>query len=251
MAEYIPQAPINDDAKKHNQNLPGMGGIFNLINMHTYHYAGNNPVVMRDPDGRQNGPGRYLEYNNGDLHGIEQLNQHERQLLQRLPPYVQQGYINSVLASRTQWTNPVNGGYISSGYGWRNNPFTGKREFHGSIDIAVPTGTPIYAAASGTVAIGDDSTFGSFVALNPDSSYLNPDGNIRVITSHMSQRTVENGQWVEAGAIIGYSGGGANDPGRGSSTGSHVDIMIRNDGQNSPSNGTDELTINPTTVFNY
>jgi RHS repeat-associated protein len=52
MAEYIPQAPINDEAKKHNQNLPGMGGIFNLINMHVYHYAGNNPIVMRDPDGR-------------------------------------------------------------------------------------------------------------------------------------------------------------------------------------------------------
>jgi len=52
MGEYVPLAPINDDAKKHNQNLPGMGGIFNLVNMHVYHYAGNNPVVLIDPDGR-------------------------------------------------------------------------------------------------------------------------------------------------------------------------------------------------------
>jgi hypothetical protein len=51
MAEYIPQAPINDEAKKHNQNLPGMGGIFNTVNMHVYHYAGNNPIKMTDPDG--------------------------------------------------------------------------------------------------------------------------------------------------------------------------------------------------------
>lgn len=32
LGDYIPQAPINDEAKKHNQNLPGMGGIFNHIN---------------------------------------------------------------------------------------------------------------------------------------------------------------------------------------------------------------------------
>ena len=53
--DYIPVAPINDDARKHNQNLPGMGGIFNIVNMHAYHYAGNNPVKYVDPDGRRLG----------------------------------------------------------------------------------------------------------------------------------------------------------------------------------------------------
>jgi RHS repeat-associated protein len=52
MGEYIPVAPINDDAKKHNQNLPGMGGVYNYVNLHVYHYAGNNPVKLTDPDGR-------------------------------------------------------------------------------------------------------------------------------------------------------------------------------------------------------
>jgi len=51
MGEYIPQAPINDEVKKSNKNLPGMGGIYNTVNMHVYHYAGNNPVVMKDPEG--------------------------------------------------------------------------------------------------------------------------------------------------------------------------------------------------------
>ena len=47
-------APINDEAKKHNENLPGMGGVFNTVNLHVYHYAGNNPVKYVDPDGRIN-----------------------------------------------------------------------------------------------------------------------------------------------------------------------------------------------------
>ena len=59
----IPVAPTDDEAKKHNENLPGMGGVFNVVNLQLYHYAGigqrsdselqaNNPVKYVDPDGR-------------------------------------------------------------------------------------------------------------------------------------------------------------------------------------------------------
>ncbi|WP_407427401.1 toxin TcdB middle/N-terminal domain-containing protein [Treponema sp.] len=52
LGDYIPQAPINDEARRNNANLPGMGGVFNHINGNLYHYAGNNPVKYTDPDGR-------------------------------------------------------------------------------------------------------------------------------------------------------------------------------------------------------
>jgi RHS repeat-associated protein len=54
LGEYLPGAPVDDEARKNNQNLPGGGGIFNLVNLHVYHYAGNNPVKYVDPDGRIN-----------------------------------------------------------------------------------------------------------------------------------------------------------------------------------------------------
>ena len=51
LSDYIPKAPIDDEAKKHNENLPGMGGVFNVVNLHLYHYAGNNPIKYEDPTG--------------------------------------------------------------------------------------------------------------------------------------------------------------------------------------------------------
>jgi RHS repeat-associated protein len=52
LGDYIPGAPVNDEARRRNGSLPGMGGVFNTVNLHLYHYAGNNPVKYVDQDGR-------------------------------------------------------------------------------------------------------------------------------------------------------------------------------------------------------
>ena len=40
LGEYIPKAPVDEEAKKYNQNLPGMGGVFNHINSNLYEHSG-------------------------------------------------------------------------------------------------------------------------------------------------------------------------------------------------------------------
>ena len=52
LGDYIPQAPISDEARRNNSNLPGMGGVFNHINANLYHYGANNPVKYTDPTGK-------------------------------------------------------------------------------------------------------------------------------------------------------------------------------------------------------
>lgn len=52
LADYVPLAPVDEEARKHNGKLPGMGGVYNLMNLALYHYAGNNPVKYTDPDGK-------------------------------------------------------------------------------------------------------------------------------------------------------------------------------------------------------
>ena len=108
--------------------------------------------------------------------------------------------------------------YVSSYYGYRKNPSTGNEEFHRGVDIAVPTGTTVYAAHDGTVtAAAYDSHYGNYVVIEIDGYTTK--------YAHMDSISVSAGQEVEKGAVIGTTGN------TGSSTGSHLHIECLYDGE--------------------
>lgn len=109
---------------------------------------------------------------------------------------------------------PVDGGYLNSSFGYRNDPIDGVRRFHQGQDITVLTGTPIYAPANGTVKrayyVGG---FGNHIKLDHGFGYS-------TILAHMSKLYVKYGQKVSRGDMIGLSGN------TGRSTAPHVHYEI-------------------------
>ena len=104
---------------------------------------------------------------------------------------------------------------ISSGFGYRRDPFTGRGAMHGGIDFKGPVGSPIYAAANGVVTFaGWKSGYGKVVEIEHGNGMLTR-------YAHMSRFGVTQGQKVEAGATI----GGIGSTGR--STGPHLHFEVR------------------------
>ena len=102
-----------------------------------------------------------------------------------------------------QWPLPV-AGTITSPQGYRTDPITGEVSYHSGTDIAVPEGTPILAAADGTVTIANalDSWGGSY-------GYhvkLDHGGGLTTLYAHCSSICVTAGQQVTAGQVIAYVG---------------------------------------------
>lgn len=91
-------------------------------------------------------------------------------------------------------------GYMSSPYGWRDDPFTGKRTFHHGIDIATAHGNPIYATADGTIIQArTDKIGGKTIKIKHMFGFV-------TIYCHMSKFLVKVGQEVKRGDTIGLVG---------------------------------------------
>jgi len=112
--------------------------------------------------------------------------------------------------------SPVDGGVVTSGVGWRLDPFgSGRMSYHNGYDIAVPIGTPVYPVEAGTVYYaGTYKGYGEMVAVDHGNGYV-------TIYGHNSQLKVKVGDRVETTTVLALSGS------TGRSTGPHVHYELR------------------------
>ncbi len=115
--------------------------------------------------------------------------------------------------------SPVEDGYISSPYGWRIHPRTGKRAFHRGVDIAAWPGTPVRATADGVVSFaGWSGGSGKLVVIQHGFGFT-------TCYAHNKKIVVKVGQTVKRGQIIAYVGSTGN------TTGPHVHYEVWIDGK--------------------
>lgn len=109
--------------------------------------------------------------------------------------------------------------YVSSPYGYRLNPFTGEKELHNGIDIAVSAGTPIHAVHDGKVVLaGDAGDYGLCVVIEDERGYQSR-------YAHCQSLSVTAGQEIKKGEEIAIVGSTGN------STGPHLHLEVSYQGQ--------------------
>ncbi len=114
--------------------------------------------------------------------------------------------------------NPLSGAALTSGYGMRIHPVLGGRRAHKGVDLAQPTGTPVYATADGVIGKAEwFSSYGLYISMEHG-------GNIQTRYGHLSRLNVAAGQKVQKGDLIGYVGS------TGRSTGPHLHYEVRING---------------------
>lgn len=143
------------------------------------------------------------------------------------------GYVNSggqIIEPDTDWVGtdifawPLPQSFtITSPFGYRKDPFTGEVTYHSGTDIAAPAGTPILAAADGTVTIANGAdpwggSYGYYIKLDHGEG-------METLYAHCSAITVTAGQRVRQGEVIGYVGSTGN------SMGNHLHFEVWVNGQ--------------------
>lgn len=104
--------------------------------------------------------------------------------------------------------------WLSSYFGWRSSPFSGKRSYHSGIDMACPMGTAVYASLGGTVtSVGFNNVYGNYIIITHHSGY-------KTLYGHLSAQLVSAGQRVSTNTKIGKVGS------TGLSTGPHLHFTV-------------------------
>ena len=116
---------------------------------------------------------------------------------------------------------------INSPYGYRKDPFSGRRKFHNGVDLHARSAKVFVMMRGRVLKVGQDKVSGKYVTLQH--------GNFTVSYCHLSRISVSQGQPVLPGDVVGITGN------TGRSTGEHLHITIRQKGE----------YINPRIFFDY
>lgn len=129
------------------------------------------------------------------------------------------------ISSYPSITYPLKSIKVTSPYGYRRDPITGKLSWHNGLDLRAKN-EPAYAMMDGIVEkVGYDNRSGNYVTLRH--------GNYHVSYCHLSSIIVRKGESVYPGIIVGVTGN------TGRSTGSHLHLTCKKDGK----------SVNPTILF--
>ena len=111
---------------------------------------------------------------------------------------------------------PTDTGWLSSRFGFRQDPFTDKQTFHRGLDFSVPVGTPVRVTGDGVVfAVQQQRGFGRVIKVDHGNDVI-------TVYAHLDQTLVKKGARVSRGDIIGRSG----NTGRSSAPHLHYEIRI-------------------------
>lgn len=126
--------------------------------------------------------------------------------------------IRTLASTRSMLSQPLSRMKITSRFGIRRHPVSGRVKGHTGVDLSAPVGTPIRAAASGVVTRASYySGYGRYIKISHT-------GAINTAYGHLSKIIVRSGQHVSQGQIIGYTGN------TGITTGPHLHYEVIKNG---------------------
>ncbi len=205
-------AQLNAQANR----LDAMGAeVVHLAGLKNSGFNFSKPVGEGGPDSGNEQPWKSGKLDSA-VSALAQRLWHEEHQLTAMESLLSHKKLSAQIVPRGK---PVRGGWISSGYGWRTDPFTGEREFHEGIDFAGPEGARVHAVAAGVVTwAGPRYGYGKLVIVNDGAGYS-------TYYAHNEKVLVRVGEVIERGDVISLLG----DTGR--ATGPHVHLEVRHDGK--------------------
>ena len=200
----------------HIMRLDALGSrLATMAQLEDFEFGVDNPPGMGGPEAG----GLQHSLNIPDfLFTLEELENNIQDRSEKLAA-IESMLINRSLQEQTvPLGHPAQDGWLTSGFGFRTDPFTGKREPHQGLDIAGKEGTPIIALAAGIVTwSGPRYDFGNLVEIDHGNGYITR-------YAHNEKNLVSVGEKVDQGEVIAIMGNS------GHSTGTHVHLEVLRNG---------------------